>query len=94
MSIREVQGPLSAVVKKTAEQDRMFGNLPSLAKKVAQADEITLRKQLQELWDMPIPPGVAGNEVYHQRQRDIRKVERQLRKLGVISFSGGADNDD
>lgn len=57
MSIKEIQGPLSAAVKRAASQDRMFGNLPNSAPKkrnrVAEGDPIAksvnrqLRKRLK-----------------------------------------------
>lgn len=94
MSIQEISKGLTLTSKPTAP-DRLFGNLPEGKRtKVASSDEAALRSQLQKLWDMPIPAGPEGNGVYHQRQKDIRKVERQLRKLGINAFSGGGDNDD
>lgn len=53
---------------------------------VAGAEE-DLRKKLDDLWKMGIPAGVAGNDVYKKRQKDIALTERQLKAMGLAPYN-------
>lgn len=88
MSITEIQGPLSAAVKR---EKPIFGNLPAPEKKktrvagsvVKMPSRSELETELDNLYKMGIPPGPAGNSVYFERQKNISRIERQLRRMGV-----------
>lgn len=65
MSIQEIQGPLSAAVKRSASQDRVFSNLPDTAK--MKPHKVPPKKRMKtglKTKDRPQSENIEDNRAY------------------------------